>query len=140
MNLPAPSEKGLSLTPPPARGLGMDLVDLPRFRAVLERQGEAFLERVFTPHERAYCLDKSDPAPFFAARFAAKEAVSKAFGTGIGAQIGLQDIEVFHLPSGAPAVRLLGRGAELAARTSVREILLSLTHTDTLAGATVILQ
>ncbi len=75
-----------------------------------------------------------------AVRFAAKEAVAKAFGTGIGAELGWLDIEVGHAPSGAPLVRLLGKGAELAARRGVRSVLISLTHTTVTAAASVVLQ
>jgi len=95
----------------PARGdIGSGIRILWKCRALAEVMSgrELFLRRVFTEKERAYCSDKRDPAPFYAARFAAKEAVSKAFGTGIGAEIGLQDIEVDHHESGAPFVRLLG--------------------------------
>ena len=72
--------------------------------------------------------------------FAAKEAVAKAFGTGIGAEIGLLDIEVGHHANGAPLIRLHGIGAQLAARRGVQEILVSLTHTELMAAATVVLQ
>lgn len=121
-------------------GLGFDLVDVSRIKDAVERNGEAFLRRIYTEKERAYCDSKRDSAPFYAVRFAAKEAVSKAFGTGIGREIGLLDIEVDHLESGAPFIRLTGRGAELAERRGVREILVSLSHTGSQAGATVILQ
>lgn len=121
-------------------GVGLDFVEVPRMAEVIERQGELFLRRVFTEKERAYCADKREPAPFYAARFAAKEAVSKAFGTGIGGEIGLLDIEVDHHENGAPLVRLLGRGAELALKRGVTEVLISLTHTSFMAGASVVLQ
>lgn len=121
-------------------GVGLDFVEVHRIAEIIERQGELFLQRVFTEKERRYCSDKRNPAPFYAARFAAKEAVSKAFGTGIGADIGLLDIEVDHLESGAPIVRLLGRGAELAQKRGVAQVLISLTHTDLMAGASVVLQ
>lgn len=118
----------------------MDLVDVERFGRVMERQGEAFLKRVFTEGERVYCGTKGSPAPFFAARFAVKEAVSKAFGTGIGRQMGWLEIEVQRLESGAPVVKLSGGAARLAQERGVREILVTLSHTDGVAGATVLLQ
>ncbi len=121
-------------------GLGTDLVDVARVEGVLQRQGEAFLRRVFTPGERAYCEKKARPAPFFAARFAAKEAAAKAFGTGIGEHIGWLDIEVVHEASGAPKLIFSGKGAALAERAGVGSALVSLTHTDSLAAATVLLQ
>lgn len=121
-------------------GLGIDLVDVARFEEVLNRQGERFLARVFTEEERRYCGSKQSPAAFYAARFAAKEAVSKAFGTGIGAEIGWLDIEVFHDAAGAPLVRLSGKGAELADLRGVTRVLVSLTHTTLGAAASVVLQ
>jgi holo-[acyl-carrier protein] synthase len=121
-------------------GVGLDLVEVSRLEAVIERQGERFLQRVFTEQERAYCGSKKVPGPFYAARFAAKEAVAKAFGTGIGAEIGWQDIEVAHHPTGAPLVRLVGKGATLAQARGVTEVLISLTHTSQNAAASVVLQ
>lgn len=121
-------------------GLGIDLVEIPRLAGVIERQGDAFLRRIFTEQERAYCSSKSEPAAFYAARFAAKEAVAKAFGTGIGREIGWLDIEVTHLETGAPMVRLHGAGVELARQRGVKSVLVSLTHTGSTAGATVLLQ
>jgi holo-[acyl-carrier protein] synthase len=121
-------------------GLGLDLVEVERMRRIIERQGARFLQRVFTRGERDYCSAKSSPAVFYAARFAAKEAVSKAFGTGIGAAIGWLDIEVVRNPAGVPEVHLTGKGAELAGSRGVDKILLSLTHTETVAAASVVLQ
>lgn len=121
-------------------GLGLDLVEVERLRAVIARQGDRFLRRVFTEGEREYCSAKSEPAVFYAARFAAKEAVSKAFGTGIGATIGWLDIEVLRNVSGAPEILLTGKGAELAESRGVVRVLLSLTHTGGMAAASVVLQ
>jgi holo-[acyl-carrier protein] synthase len=122
-----------------AIGLGLDLVEVGRITSVIERQGELFIKRVFTEVERAYCESKQQPAQFYAARFAAKEAVAKAFGTGIGAEIGWLDIEVIRSENGAPSIRLSGRGAELSSQRGVGSILVSLTHTQTTAGASVVL-
>jgi holo-[acyl-carrier protein] synthase len=121
-------------------GLGLDLVEVDRLGAAIERHGERFLRRVFTEGERDYCEAKSEPAVFYAARFAAKEAVAKAFGTGIGADIGWLDIEVVRNAFGAPAVHLAGKGAELAALRGVDRVLLSITHTRGMAAASVVLQ
>ena len=121
-------------------GLGLDLVEVDRLGAAIARHGERFLRRVFTEGERVYCEAKSEPAVFYAARFAAKEAVAKAFGTGIGADIGWLDIEVVRNSAGAPAVLLAGKGAELAALRGVDRVLLSMTHTSGLAAASVVLQ
>lgn len=116
-------------------GLGCDLCDVARIRGVWERQGERFLTLTFTEGERDYCLRMRDPAPFLAARFAAKEAVSKAFGTGIGAELGWQSIEVTHDERGAPQVKLDPGGEALLAARGATGVMLTLTHTDTMAMA-----
>ena len=90
---------------------GIDLIEIPRLRAALERFGERFLERIFTPHEIAECRGRAEA---LAACFAAKEAASKALGTGIG-PIGWREVEVRHHPSGEPYLVLYGRAADLAA-------------------------
>ncbi|MDR0535148.1 MAG: holo-ACP synthase, partial [Puniceicoccales bacterium] len=87
-------------------GVGVDLVEIPRIRALVERHGEAFLQKVFTQEERAWCMALGTPWPSLAARFAAKEAVSKAFGTGIGGELDWKSIGVSRTPSGAPFVVL----------------------------------
>jgi holo-[acyl-carrier protein] synthase len=116
-------------------GLGCDLCDVVRVRGVWERQGERFLEFTFTTGERAYCLGMRDPAPFLAARFAAKEAVAKAFGTGIGAELGWKSIEVYHGERGEPLVRLDAQGLALLAARGATGVMLTLSHTDTTALA-----
>lgn len=116
-------------------GLGCDLCDVARMRGVWERQGERFLAYTFTDGERAYCLKMRDPAPYLAARFAAKEAVAKAFGTGIGAELGWRSIEVVHDERGAPGVKLDGQGEALLAARGATGVLLTLSHTDTSAMA-----
>jgi len=111
-------------------GIGVDLVEVDRIARIVEKDGSAFLEKVFTAIEREYCDRMRRSAPYYAARWAAKEAVAKAFGTGFGAQIGWGDIEVRRKASGEPFIQLHGAGAELARRRGVREILISLSHTD----------
>src|SRR5881396_2470386 len=97
-------------------GLGIDIIEVDRIRASHERFGERFANRILLPDEIAYCLSHKDSAPFLAARFAAKEAISKAFGTGIGAQLGWQDMEICRRESGEPFVMLHGKGGELMSR------------------------
>jgi len=120
-------------------GTGIDLVENARIAASIEKFSDAFLHRLFTAGELAYCQPKHNPIPHYAARFAAKEAVSKAFGCGIGAELGWLDIEVIRDESGAPSVLLHGAGRELAEKRGVRRILLSLSHTDTYAVANALL-
>lgn len=114
-------------------GLGIDNVDIERFRRVLERT-PGFAARVFTDAELAYAHEARDPTQRLAARFAAKEAVMKVLGVGIG-EVRLRDIEVVRAESGAPSLCLHGSAAELAERRSVRRWLLSMTHTDLVASA-----
>lgn len=121
-------------------GTGIDLVEVARIAAAYEKFGESFVNRVLLPEELAYCLAHKDPAPYLAARFAAKEAVVKAFGTGIGAELGWQDIEIRRRESGAPYVVLHGKGEALFAARGARQLHLSLTHTHHYAAATAILE
>ena len=111
-------------------GIGIDLVEIGRIRKMLERHGEHFVARVFTSGEREYCAAMADPAPYYAARFAAKEAVSKALGTGIGAQLAWHDVDVHREESGRPRVVLSGAGVETAAALGVTDILLTLSHAE----------
>ncbi len=121
-------------------GIGVDLVETARIDHSLDRFGERFLQRVFTAGEIAYCQSMKFPARHFAARFAAKEAVSKAIGTGIGKSMGWKDIDVHRHPSGQPFVVLEAGAKELAAARSVREVWISLSHTDHHAVATIVLE
>lgn len=111
------------------RGVGVDIIEVARIRRAVERFGERFLQRILRPAEIAYCHSFQDPVPHLAARFAAKEAVSKAFGTGIGAALGWQDMEVAHRPGGQPYLILHDGGRELLASRGGGEIHLSLSHT-----------
>ena len=121
-------------------GTGIDIIEVARIRASLEKFGERFGQRILLPDERAYCLSHKQPAPFVAARFAAKEAVSKAFGTGIGAQLGWQDMEICKKESGEPFVILYGKGKKLFEARHVKGLHVSLSHTQTYAAATAILE
>lgn len=116
-------------------GLGADLVDVERIRGVFERQGERFLNRVFTDEERAYCFGMKTPFPHLAARFAAKEAVSKAFTTGIGAELGWKSISVYHGERHEPLVRLDEKGLQLLKDVGATDVLLTLSHTQSAAMA-----
>jgi holo-[acyl-carrier protein] synthase len=114
-------------------GIGIDAVEVERFRAVLDRR-PALAARVFTAGERAHVGRSVDPVPRLAARFAAKEAVMKALGVGLGA-FGFHDVEVVSAPSGAPSLVLTGRAAALAGELGVVGWRLSLTHTSRSAHA-----
>ena len=121
-------------------GTGIDIIEVARIARSVEKFGERFLQRVLVADEIAYCRAHKNPAPFLAARFAAKEAVSKAFGTGIGAQLGWRDIEIRRKESGEPFVVLHGKGAELFAARGAKQLHVSLTHTEIYAAATAILE
>ena len=114
-------------------GIGMDLVEIDRFRAVLART-PGVRDRLFRPDERAYADAKRDPVERYAVRFAAKEAVMKALGVGLG-EIAMFDIEVVRADSGAPSVRLHGKAAQVASDKGVSRWMLTLTHTDRTAQA-----
>jgi len=121
-------------------GIGIDVIDIARIGHSIERYGEHFLRRVYTPAEIAYCWRKRRSAESFAARFASKEATAKALGTGIGFGVTWKEMEVGREPSGRPFLLLHGRAAQIAAQQGVRHSALSLTHTDTQAWAQVILE
>lgn len=126
------------MNPSPLPRIGVDLVDCERIRRLVERGDNAFLDKVFTPGERAYCDRMADPSPHYAARFAAKEAVAKAFGTGIGEAAAFRDIEVVRQPGNAPEIQLHGAAAATAARLGISTIRLSLSHTAGHAVAMVV--
>ena len=121
-------------------GSGVDLTEVDRIRRSIERYGERFLARIFTPAERAYVEPKKNRFERYAARFAAKEAAMKAIGTGWKKGVTWQDFEVTNLPSGKPALRLSGAAAALAEKIGVKTVALSISHTENLAIAEVILE
>ena len=121
-------------------GSGIDIIEVGRVETAREKHGERFLKRILHPAETAYCLSHKSPGPFLAARFAAKEAISKAFGTGIGAQLGWQDMEIGRKDTGEPYVILHGKGLELLSRRGARCVHVSLSHTEKYAAATAILE
>ncbi len=120
-------------------GVGVDIVETRRVADSLEKFGARFRQRCFLPGEIAYCEAMKFPARHFAARFAAKEAISKAFGTGIGGQLGWQDLEICRRDSGEPYVVLHGRGAELAKVRGATAVLVSLSHGNEYAVAQAVL-
>ena len=121
-------------------GTGIDAVEVPRIARSIERYGERFLRRVFTDDEIAYCRAKAGAAESFAARFAAKEAAAKALGTGIQFGVTWKELEVRRLPGQRPTLHLSGRARAIAGQLGVQRVSLSLTHTSSLALATVHLE
>jgi holo-[acyl-carrier protein] synthase len=121
-------------------GTGVDLAEVPRIRASIERFGDRFIRRIFTEAEIAYVERKANRYERYAARFAAKEAGMKAIGTGWKRGVTWQDFEVANLPSGKPTLRFHGVAAEFASQLGVKNVALSLTHTAELGMAHVILE
>ncbi len=111
--------------------VGTDLVDIDRIRDVIARR-PTFVDRVFTPNEKAYCVARNDPAERFAARFGAKEAVLKALGVGLGGA-DFADIEVVRLDSGKPELQLRGRAAALADELGIGSWLITISHSTHVA-------
>src|SRR5215813_15563084 len=121
-------------------GTGVDITEVPRIKASVERFGQRFLSRVFTPEELRYCLAKPNSAERLAARFAAKEAGLKAIGTGLRHGITWQDVEVLRMPGQRPVLKFNGKAAEFAERLGCKRTHLSLSHTKEQAIAHVILE
>jgi holo-[acyl-carrier protein] synthase len=110
------------------RGVGVDLVQIPRMRNVITRWDQRFLQRVFTELEIAYCRTRHDPVPHFAVRFAAKEAGMKALGTGLRLGVKWHELEVRRERGQAPTLELHGRSRELGLARGGCRMLLALTH------------
>ncbi|MGC2161213.1 MAG: holo-ACP synthase [Silvibacterium sp.] len=121
-------------------GTGIDVIEIERIAASIERYGERFLTRVFTSGEIAYCQRKKNAAESFAARFAAKEAGAKALGTGIQHGVTWIEIEVRRERGERPTLHFSGRAGKRAERLGVKHISLSLTHSRTVAMAAVHLE
>jgi holo-[acyl-carrier protein] synthase len=126
----------------PARilGLGLDLVELERLRAVLARHRDRFLERVCRPGEVGPRGDGDAMVQHVGGLFAAKEAVLKALGTGWGAGAGFRDVEVVRQPGLGPAIRLHGGALRRAGELGVARIHVSITHERGHAAAVAILE
>ena len=122
-------------------GIGMDLVEIRRIERSFQRFGESFAARVLSPAELA-CLPKSAVrrTEFLAGRFAAKEASVKALGTGFADGVSFADIEILPNQAGAPQMHLTGRAADLARSLGVARLHVTLTHTDSVAAAVVVME
>jgi holo-[acyl-carrier protein] synthase len=121
-------------------GTGVDIAEVKRIQAAVNRFGERFLKRVFTPAELRYCMAKPNAAERLAARFAAKEAGMKAIGTGLRLGVTWQDVEVLRIPGQRPILQFHGKAAEFASRLGCKRTHLSLSHTKEQAIAHVILE
>lgn len=119
-------------------GLGLDVTDVDRIADTIERYGDRFLRRVFTEGEMAYCLRRRVPAVHFAGRFAAKEAAMKALGTGHSLGVLWRDVEVVRR-GGPPQLQFHGGAAGRFAALGGARSLLTITHSDALALAEVLI-
>jgi holo-[acyl-carrier protein] synthase len=118
-------------------GIGIDLEEIARVERVFSMPRA--LERVFTPHEIAYCQPRRNRFQHLAVRFAAKEAVFKALGTGLSGGLHWTHAEVRNEPSGKPSLILSDAAKDLADQLGVRTILISLSHSRHHAIAQVML-
>ncbi len=106
--------------------VGIDIIEVHRIKKAIERWGDSFLRRVYTPWEINYCQNKQFPEQSYAARFAVKEAVLKAIGTGLAEGIKWVSIEVVNIAGGKPTVRL---GERITNIIGDKEIIISMSHT-----------
>jgi len=121
-------------------GMGVDIAEVARIQAAIERHGETFLRRLYTQKEREYCEQSKNKYERYAARFAAKEAGMKALGTGWRRGVRWVDLEIVREKSGRPTLELAGEAAKIAAQLGVTHIALSITHTENQALAQVIFE
>lgn len=119
-------------------GLGTDIVEIDRIRSMMERHGDSFVQRCFTPDEIAYADRHRDAAVRFAGRWAAKEAVVKVLGTGFVKGITFHDIQVLPMDSGQPRIELSGGAAEVAGGMGIQAVLVTISHARRYATATAI--
>jgi holo-[acyl-carrier protein] synthase len=119
-------------------GIGLDATDISRIAETIERYGERFLGRIFTEGEIAYCMRRRVPSIHFAGRFASKEAAMKALGTGHSHGVLWRDVEVVR-GGGPPQLQLHGGALRRLAAIGGRKSLLTITHSDTLALAQVLI-
>ncbi len=119
-------------------GIGIDLIEIHRLKKAIENP--LFVQRVFTPAERAYCDSRGrQNAASYAARFAAKEAVMKALGTGLSGGGTWQDIEILPDEKGQPLMQLTGFFGDLAAEMQISRVFVTMSHAQEFATAQVLL-
>lgn len=109
-------------------GIGTDIVECLRIAQMIERHGDLFINRVYTPHETQYCQSRKQSTQHFAGRWAAKEAVLKALGTGWVKGISWRDVEVVNEGGGRPLIQLHGGAKERGEELEVGLVLISISH------------
>jgi holo-[acyl-carrier protein] synthase len=121
-------------------GIGIDLVEIARIKAMYERHHERFVKRILTPAEQEYVLRHADPSERLAGRWAAKEAALKALGTGLAAGIRWRDVEILPDARGKPELTLHGEAVTRARALGVSICHVTITHCQSIAMAQVILE
>lgn len=116
-------------------GIGTDIIECLRIAQMIERHGELFVSRVYTPHEIQYCQSRKQSTQHFAGRWAAKEAVLKALGTGWIKGIGWRDVEVVNDGGGKPSIALHGGARQRGVEIGLGEMLISISHCRSYATA-----
>jgi holo-[acyl-carrier protein] synthase len=119
-------------------GIGTDITECLRIARMIERHGELFIDRVYTPDEILYCRSRKQATQHFSGRWAAKEAILKALGTGWRKGISWRDIEVRNEPGGRPVVAVRGGAREAIEQLGVTEIHVTISHCRSHATATAI--
>ncbi|MDA7979717.1 MAG: holo-ACP synthase [Pirellulales bacterium] len=109
-------------------GIGTDIIECLRIARMIERHGELFINRVYTPHEIAYCRERKQATQHYAGRWAAKEAVLKAIGTGWRKGISWRDIEVQNISGGKPIITLRGGARKVSMELGIDEMQISISH------------
>ncbi len=117
-------------------GIGTDIIECLRIAQMIEKHGESFLERVFTPREMSYCQARKQATEHFAGRWAAKEAILKCLGTGWRRGISWRDVEVRNQFEGAPQVFLAGAAKDRAVELRISDVWLTISHCRSYATAT----
>jgi holo-[acyl-carrier protein] synthase len=121
-------------------GIGSDMMEISQMKREISRNGQRLEKEIFTDKELRYCQSKRYPERHLAARFAAKEALFKALSTGKQSGMLWQDIEIQNVDNGKPLVRLSGQTKKIAKIRKVKKIFVSLSHTQKLAMASVVLE
>jgi len=116
-------------------GIGTDITECLRIARMIERHGELFINRVYTPTEIRYCQSRKQATQHFTGRWAAKEAILKSLGTGWVRGISWRDVEVRNEPGGKPVVGIRGGAQEVVERLGITEILITISHCHTHATA-----
>lgn len=116
-------------------GIGTDVVECLRIAQMIERHGEIFLTRVYTPNEIEYCRARKAATQHYAGRWAAKEAILKALGTGWARGISWQDMDIRNDIGGQPHVELAGGARVECERLGITSVLITISHCRTHATA-----